>query len=231
MVRTVHSLRRFTAVLFALGFLIQTQTAFAAPCECKDIPSFKRRIQEVTRYLEAWRSVLADCYSDNPPKDFQQTKQRFDKYAFGGERPPDVKDAGKVNPVDTQVTPEFEQMYCDTIVKAVKDVHEGDHNTFMWIHALPILVGVSFGNPYTTLIRNTALTEVEAHTAEKEFLEQELAKLEERCKGNWKCRCNQQMYPSAVACAGSCPRATLSCIAPTCLEIDPKTGKWTGKGM
>ena len=50
------------------------------------------------------------------------------------------------------------------------------------------------------------------------------------CGGNWKCKCNGQMYKTAAACAGSCPRATLGCIAPTCLEIDPKTGKWTRRG-
>jgi hypothetical protein len=50
------------------------------------------------------------------------------------------------------------------------------------------------------------------------------------CGGNWKCKCNGQMYKTAAACAGSCPRATIRCIAPTCLEIDPKTGKWTRRG-
>jgi hypothetical protein len=217
-------------VLFVLVLLAVTQAAIAAPCECKDIKAFKSRIAEVNHYLEAFRSVMSDCYSENPPTDFTQLGQRFDQYAFGGQRPSNIQTAGTVSPIGGQSTPAFEKMYCDTIVRAVKDVHEGDHNKFMWIHALPLLVGVAFGNPYTAMIRNTVLTEIEAHEAEKEYLEQELQKLEARCKQTWKCRCNQQMYPSAGACAASCPHASLSCVAPTCLEIDPKTGKWTGKG-
>lgn len=51
------------------------------------------------------------------------------------------------------------------------------------------------------------------------------------CGGNWKCKCNGQMYKSAGACAGSCPHASLRCMAPTCLEMNPETGKWTGKGI
>ncbi|MGA2434066.1 MAG: hypothetical protein ABSG25_02140 [Bryobacteraceae bacterium] len=222
------------AILVALAIPALTQTAVAAPCECKDIPSFKQRIAEVTKYLEAFRHVLADCYSNNPPWSFQQEIERFNLYAFGGERPANIQDAGTVDPFGTKASDEFKKMYCDTIVKAVDDVHEGDHQVFMWLHALPITVGAAIGSMHgdtdTTFIRNIALTEVEAHEAEKEFLEQELQKLEERCKQNWKCHCNQQMYPSAGACAASCPHASPNCVAPTCLEIDPKTGKWTGKG-
>jgi hypothetical protein len=224
---------RRAAILVALAIPALTQTAVAAPCECKDIPSFKQRIAEVTKYLEAFRRVLADCYSNNPPMDFQQEKERFDLYAFGGQRPANIQDAGTVNPIGTKASPAFKKMYCDTIVKAVDDVHEGDHQVFMWLHVLPITVGAAIGtmhgDQYSTYIRNLALTEVEAHEAEKEFLEQELQKLEERCKP-WKCRCNQQMYPSEEACAASCAAASFNCIAPTCMEIDPKTGKWTGKG-
>ena len=50
------------------------------------------------------------------------------------------------------------------------------------------------------------------------------------CGGNWKCKCNGKMYKTAVECAGNCPHASLRCMAPTCLEINPKTGKWTGRG-
>jgi hypothetical protein len=51
------------------------------------------------------------------------------------------------------------------------------------------------------------------------------------CGGNWKCKCNGQMYKTASDCAASCPRASLRCMAPTCLEMDPKTGKWTRRGI
>lgn len=44
----------------------------------------------------------------------------------------------------------------------------------------------------------------------------------------WKCRCNQQVYETAVDCAASCPPASLSCVAPTCMKIDPKTGEVIG---
>jgi len=189
----------------------------------------KARIREVSVYLEAWRKVLADCYSDDAPKDFEETKKRFDRYAFGGDRPSHVTWAGKVTPEGgTEVNPELENQYCDEVVRAVNDVHEAEHNKFKFTHMVPILVGVAFGHPYMAMIRNFAITEVGAHEAEKEYLEREVRKLEQDCK--WRCRCTQEMYYTAVDCAADCPRATLRCIAPTCLEIDPKTGKWTGRG-
>ncbi len=216
----------------AIALLVmQAQVALARPCICKDIPTLKNRLAEVTNYLEAWRSVLNDCYSNDPPRDFEQTKQRFDKYAFGGERPSNIQTAGTVSLGGTNVTKAFENQYCDEIVKDVNDVHEADHNRYMWIHALPLLVGIAFGNPYTAMIRNTALSEVQGHEAEKAYLEQELQRLERACQPHWKCRCNQQVYESAGACAASCPPASLRCIAPTCLEIDSKTGRWNGKAL
>jgi len=217
------------AGLFAL--VGNGQPAAAAPCTCADIPAFKARIKEVTSYLDAFRKVLADCYTDKAPKDFTEARQRFDRYAFGGPRPNNIATAGTATLAGAQVTPEFAHQYCDTIVSAVNDVHEADHTTFMWIHALPILVGVSFGHPYMTLVRNLVLTEVEAHEVEKEFLENELRELEARCNLPWKCRCNQQLYPSASECAAACPHASLRCVAPTCLQLDRATGKWTGKGI
>lgn len=204
--------------------------ARSAPCNCKDIPSMKARIKEVTNYLEAWRKVLNDCYSENPPRDFEETKKRFDLYAFGGDRPANVQWAGKVTPDGrTEVNPEMSKQYCDAVLHAVNDVHEADHNFYRYTRAVPILLGIAFGHPYMAMIRNTAATEVQAHEVEKAYLEEEVRKLEQGC--TWRCKCNQETYHSPVVCSASCPPASLRCVAPTCLEIDPKTGKWTGRGF
>lgn len=73
--------------------------------------------------------------------------------------------------------------------------------------------------------------EVSAYEAGLQVLRKTRERLEKECQGNWKCRCNGQMYKTSAECAGSCPHASLRCIAPTCMEIDPKTGKWTRKGI
>jgi len=224
-------MRYVAAILLVLGSLAPVR---ADPCTCEDIPAFKRRIKEVTGYLEAYRKALADCYKPDAPRSFQALKERFDSYAFGGARPANIEDAGTVTPGSTNVSKKFEAMYCDTIVSAVNDVHEGDHQKFMWIHALPMLVGAAVGSlhfdPYTPLVRNAALTEVEAHEAEKVFLEQELQRLENACP-RYKCRCDQKTYDTAKLCARSCPHASVNCVAPTCMELDPVTGKWNGRGI
>ncbi len=45
-----------------------------------------------------------------------------------------------------------------------------------------------------------------------------------RCE-SWKCRCNQTSYETRQDCASLCPHASLSCVAPTCMSIDPETGQ------
>lgn|GEM_PF-5338489 len=73
--------------------------------------------------------------------------------------------------------------------------------------------------------------EVAAYEAGLQVMRDTLQNLRKKC-GNWLCRCNQQRYASAGECAAKCPPARLGkCHAPTCVELDPKTGKWKpGRG-
>jgi len=77
----------------------------------------------------------------------------------------------------------------------------------------------------------TAFADSHGYTAALNFLKDQLQKLELKCSQIWKCKCTQQTFPTASDCAKNCPPASLRCIAPTCLWIDPATGKWTGRGI
>jgi len=77
--------------------------------------------------------------------------------------------------------------------------------------------------------RSLAREEVAAYEAGLKVLRAARDRLKDRCK--WYCKCNKQGYKSAGECAANCPRATIKCMAPTCLELDMETGKWKpGRG-
>lgn len=226
------SIAAFQVVLAAATLLAARPALATWECSCVDIKAFKRRIAEVQAHLSGYRQLLADTYSSDAPSTFREGKQRWDRYVFGGERPPNVKDAGTASVFGTNATSEFEDAYCREIVKAVRDVHELNHERFMWINMLPLLGGViaSGESPEKYMLRRFALAEVLAHEEELEYLQRALSRLQNTCN-EWKCRCNQKMYSDVVECSRLCPPARVGqCPAPTCLEIDRKTGKWTGKG-
>jgi hypothetical protein len=209
-------------------------SAHAVPreCSCVDIKLFKSRIAEVQGYLDAFRALYVAANSANGPTTFKSGRDWWDKYLFGGERPANIKDAGTASLLGRNVTQEFENAYCKSIVDAVGEAHELSHERFMWINALPILGGIVASGvpPEKYLLRRLAYTEMLAHEEELDYLKRALARLEASCN-TWKCRCNQQSYSDLIECHRFCPPAKLGqCVAPTCLEIDRKTGKWTGKG-
>lgn len=175
---------RLVAILaLALVAFVLTSPAYAAPCECKDIKAIKSRIKEVERYLESYRKVLVACYSDNPPRNIEEFVRLFDQYTWGGDRPDNIKTAGTVtSSFGTQVTDEMKAQYCDSVITAVKEIHESDHNQYRLVNALPMLAGVAYGHPMMAMLRNIAISEARAHEVEKAYLEKELERIRAGCR-------------------------------------------------
>lgn len=212
---------RFAAVLLAMASSLSAR-AFTFPCTCQDIPKVEAELQSVIARGQAWGSVLADILgqSGHAPQNMDQAKDQFHQNMGWTS----VKKIGGVDPNtgETIIDPAFEQENCDIIVNGVK-VHEHEHLVYNLSQFLPAILG-----DQRLLAKILAKSEVHAYTAQQDYLEAELEKLKRRCLP-WRCKCNNQTYESAPACAKSCPKPSMGCIAPTCIEMDPKTGKPTGK--
>jgi len=218
------ALRRFgvrgAAILFV--FSLPAAEAQVRPCDCSDVARVEDVINQVERLEKAFRESLMEMYGPNAAPNPEQLYLR--SYQRAGFKNP-KKSGGLTSTGEPYVSPEVEKAECDSIVRAIK-LHEMYHrNHYMKKVLFPAL----FAFTDKARARLNASSEVGAYGIEGEYLKQVLAQLKNGC--TWKCRCNGQMYKSAAACAAGCPPAKLGvCVAPTCLEIDPKTGKWTMKG-
>lgn len=152
-----------------------------------------------------------------------------------GEKP-NWTSGGRIGRVSDQGSPIVDKSIiegrCRSIAEAIH-LHELDH--IQWTNSVGPCSSYTkylytrFILGYTAKSQNES--ERRAYAVESKFLELRLAELEAHCAG-WLCRCNQQIYTSASDCANGCPPARLGiCLAPTCLELDAKTGKWIpGRG-
>jgi hypothetical protein len=208
-----------TVVLVVLGV---PHFGFAKPCSCKDIKKIEDTLEMIDKTRRAWYSVLADIYGrgKDAPKNMDEARQRF-RENMGWTS---TRKVGGLDPDtgDAVIDPQFEQENCESIVNGVK-VHEKAHLRYGLSRSIPI----TFMDP-GTLAKVLAKSEIDARNYEETFLKEELKKLKEKCK--WKCKCTGDMFETAQDCAKNCPKPSMACIAPTCLEIDPETGKWTGEG-
>jgi len=206
----------------SLLFLVTPPAANARHCSCQEeIKDIEARLPQIDATRRAWYSVLADILgqSSSAPQNLKQAAQSFQNNMGWTS----TRKVGGLNEKGDVVTdPQFEQEHCDSVIQA-NQVHEDAHHSY-YLHRLLVIAFLD----QATLAKVLVKSEIDARDDEEAFLRKALAKAKREC-GSWFCRCTQQLFPTAVDCAAGCPRATLSCIAPTCIEHDPKTGKPTGR--
>jgi hypothetical protein len=213
--------KKAAGILILLG-LGAPLAASARPCTCQDIPKIEETIALIGQTRAAWYSVLADIlgHSANAPSNMDEAKKSFhQKMGWTSTRK-----VGGIDPNtgETVLDPQFQEENCDSIVNGVK-AHENAHRVYNIAELLPVLFA-----DQRLMAKILAESEIYARDKEEAFLKHELNELKKKC-GTWRCKCTGVLFQTATACAQGCPAPSLACIAPTCLEIDPKTGKWTGK--
>lgn len=215
------------------------------PCECKHFESVEKTIAE-DEYLQGRYAAKAAEYQkeldqlkkavgripqisiDNQADDFENwTKNRLPEefkqkmgYTATSSMSPDLNRPGEI---DKKKRDAYKKTIpCSDLLDS-GDAHENYH--------IQRTKDIEAGNQKLSSAADIAKEEVPAYEAGLQVLRKTRERLKKECQGNWKCRCNGQMYKTSAECVGSCPHASMKCIAPTCMEIDPKTGKWTGKGI
>ncbi|HEY6252240.1 MAG TPA: hypothetical protein VI685_19975 [Candidatus Angelobacter sp.] len=207
-----------------MGFPMPGLAKSKGPCTCDDIPDIEKRLKEIDETRAGWQQVLTDMFRNpqNAPKTPADARQHF-KDAMGWGSGPTTQAGGlDPNTGDVKTDPVWESQHCDAVVEA-NIVHEKSHAADYRVR-IPFLV--IFGAPAKAL----AMSEIDARDREEAFLQEKLQELRQNC-GQWRCKCNGQLYNGAAKCSIGCPPPSLACIAPTCYEIDPKTGKKTGKAF
>jgi hypothetical protein len=213
---------RVALVLFLAALGLSTAVYPARPCECKDVKRVENVLNQVKQLSAAFRTVLAATYTDGGPKTTDDMYAQA--YAIVG-MTVTKKAGGVTGSGEPYVDPKVESTECDIVVKAIK-LHEMYHRDHL---TRKVLFPALFASSEKARARIMASSEVGAYDIEREYLEHELERLKNECQGTWHCKCNDQWYKSAQECAANCPRGTIACIAPTCWEYDPKTGKPTGR--
>jgi hypothetical protein len=204
-----------------LEFCILASAQSKGPCTCQDIPDIEQRLKDIDETRAAWQQVLTETFTNqNALKTPDQARQAFRQAMGWGSSPPNQFGGLDPGTGEPRTDPAWESQHCDAVVDANR-LHEQTHASDYRV-GIPLLV--LFGAPAKAL----ALSEINARDKEEAFLEEKLEELRQKC-GQWRCKCNGQLYQGASKCAASCPPPSLSCMAPTCYEIDPKTGKATGK--
>jgi hypothetical protein len=219
---------RFRAITLAVfsvlfGSAMPGLAKSKGPCTCQDVPDMEQSLKRIAETRAGWQEVLTDVFRhpENAPKTPEAVGQRFRKAMGWGSGSTQI---GGLDPNtgDVITNPEWESQHCDTIVDA-NIVHEKTHRSD---YRLRIPFVVILGAP----AKARAISEINARDKEEAYLQEKLNELQQNC-GLWRCKCNGQLYQSAAKCSMSCPPPSLSCIAPTCYQIDPKTGKKTGKAF
>jgi len=199
-------------------------------CDCDDLPRIREYLAEKEGELAAWKEILdlasGDVFlTENGAFRIYKDKlrERFPTKDFtpvGEERPGE--------PI--KVSEEHKKRECPIVWQST-EVHERSHKLFD-----DAMYGDPIGNDEWLLRfvtfragKDYALREVLGHEAQVDFLKAQLYELEQKCTKAWKCKCTNTSFETLAECAKACPRPSLACIAPTCLEIDRKTGKWTGR--
>jgi len=208
------------ALPLLLAFCLPSVAQSKGPCTCQDIPDIEQRLKEIDETRAAWQQVLTQTFTNQSLKTPGQARQAFKQAMGWGSGPTNQVGGLDPNTGDVETDPAWESQHCDAVVDANK-LHEQTHASDF---RLGIPFAVILGAPAKAL----ALSEINARDKEEAFLQEKLEELEQKC-GHWRCKCNGQLYQGAEKCAASCPPPSMSCIAPTCYEIDPKTGKATGK--
>jgi hypothetical protein len=213
---------RFAVAGLLIALPISAAALPSRKCECKDIKRIENVLGQVKGLIEAFKTVLASTYTPGGPPTTDDMYAQA--YAMVGMTV--VKKAGGVTGSgEPYVDPGVESRECDIVVRAVR-LHEMYHRDHL---TRKVLFPSLFAFQERSRARIMASSEVGAYEIEREYLELELEQLKKECQGTWHCKCNDQWYKSAQECAANCPRATIACIAPTCWEYDPKTGKPTGR--
>jgi predicted SprT family Zn-dependent metalloprotease len=208
-------------LLIVLGLILPPAVA-AKPCTCDDVKKIEDTIQMIHQTRDAWLDVLASILDDksNAPNTMAEAKESFHKRMGWSS----TTQQGGIDPNtgEVKLDPKFVEENCDSIVNGVI-VHEHTHLWYGAGHGLQ----AHFADP-RDMARMLAEGEIWARDRQEAFLKDELENLMQKC-GQWRCKCTGRMFESAAQCSQGCPKAAMSCIAPTCYEIDPKTGKNTGK--
>jgi hypothetical protein len=247
----VPGLWSWLALIYGLTLITSVSSAFAQakdsrlrPCECNHLKSIEKTIAEdeylqaryaakaaeyqeeldpykkIGRYPSSLINKQMDGYTDwaknRLPEEFKQKMG----YAATISVSPDLMNP---NQIDKKKMAAYKKSIpCRDLLDSV-EAHENYH--------IQRTKDIESGKQKLSSAVDIAQEEVPAYEAGLQVLRKTRERLKNECQGNWKCRCNGQMYKTPGECANSCPHASLRCIAPTCLEIDPKTGKWTGKGF
>jgi hypothetical protein len=222
--------------------------SFAAPlkpCECKNIKDLEKAIKEdeylqkryaekaaeYTRQIDDYKSVgrIPPSLINRQVNEYSTwatttLPQEFQK-AMGHKQPPVKITPDPRNPhaIDKKKMDAYKKgLPCRELADSV-EAHENYH--------IQTTKDIESGRKKLTSAVDLANEEVAAYEAGLQVMRNTLQNLKKKC-GNWLCRCNQERYASAGECAAKCPPARLGkCVAPTCMELDPRTGKWKpGKG-
>jgi hypothetical protein len=234
--------------IVASVFFLLTGISYAAPlkpCECKNIKDLEKSIKEdeylQKRYAEKAAEYLGqiDEYKSIgriPPSLITRQVNEYATWAtvtlpaefqkaMGYKQPvfkitPDPK---KPNTTDKKKLDAYKKAAACQEIYDSAVTHENYHNQ--------ATKDIASGKKKLSSAVDLAKEEVAAYEAGLQVLRNTLDNLRKKC-GAWLCRCNQQRYASAGECAAKCPPARLGkCHAPTCVQLDPKTGKWKpGKG-
>ncbi|MEN6624194.1 MAG: hypothetical protein ABFD50_21930 [Smithella sp.] len=228
-------------IVLCLSFMMPGTSPAAPPkpCECKNIKDIEKSIKE-DEYLQKRYAERAAAYQQqideykavgripsslvNRQVDeysawaTQELPQEFSQ-AMGYKGPvykisPDPKNPYKID--KRKMDAYKKTVACREILDSV-EAHENFH--------IDTTKAIESGTKKISSAVDLAKEEVSAYEAGLRVMRSALENLRKKC-GNWLCRCNQQRYSSAVECSAKCPPARLGkCVAPTCIQIDPKTGR------
>lgn len=186
-----------TRILIVLAISLSTfasRSAYAKPCECKDIDAMKSEIQRVSNGEAAWKEIFAWARGLRRDVAMPQSNDELNtKFLQLARAPPSNWDrtmresvqqierpqtAGGLNmDGEVVVNNEFAQSHCDEIVEGVR-VHERAHRDFFLSPGNAIIGGLMSSQH----LRLRSESEVVSYRTQKAFLEQKLEALKKQCR-------------------------------------------------
>lgn len=160
--------------VISCGALFPPFAVGQSPCTCDDLPAVKDFAAQIEQMAAAWREVLNEAYSTNPPTDMAEARKRF-REKMWGEGAGETQIGGISPGGDVVVSPSFREQNCESIVNSTVN-HEKKHKEhyFTKMHLPQVFTARG-------LMRTLAMSETEAHDAQVRELQNQIAQMEDDC--------------------------------------------------
>jgi hypothetical protein len=230
-------------LIFFVCFLLFCSHASAKQCTCQDeIADLQFHLESNEMYYKIWLRELENykfdrsgiVNNDEVGAMVTRVNDAFQGAVIHRQHPSEAdippEDLEKIYPLGNRklfpdyVNPLCWDYYCDISCQLVQK-HEQRHAVFD--KKISPLTFLSFIIDKKGQAEYVAESEVDAYAYQIGLQKTELEKKKKTCLTDYECSYTEEIFDNAVDCVNHCPQSLLH-FGKLCLQIDKKTGKYTG---